>query len=59
MAWWNIGKAMEYAKQLTVKKSELYVKLDAKLGLEECNAQWNEKRGMILLPQPTKNGVLP
>ena len=59
MAWWNIGKAMEYAKQLKVKKSELYVKLDAKLGREECNAQWNEKCGMIFLPQPTKNGVLP
>ena len=59
MAWWNIGKAMEYTQQLKAERPELYAKLNAKLGREECYAQWNEKRGKILLTQPTKNGVLP
>lgn len=59
MAWWNIGKAMEYTEQLKTENPELFSKLDAKLGLEECYAQWSEKRGKILLPQPTENNVLP
>lgn len=57
MAWWNIGKTMEYTVQFKAEKPELYTRLDAKLGPEECYAQWDEKRGKILLPQPTQNGV--
>ncbi len=59
MAWWNMGKAMEYTDLLKAEKPELYAALDAKLGLAECYAKWTEQREKIFLTQPTENGVLP
>ena len=59
MAWWNIGKAMEYTQLLKSERPELYAELDAELGLESCFSQWSEKRDRIFLTQPTEDGVLP
>ncbi|MCD7754333.1 MAG: glycoside hydrolase family 65 protein, partial [Clostridiales bacterium] len=59
MAWWNMGKAIEYADLLRREKLELYATLNAKLGLDDCYAQWTEQRDKIFLTQPTENGVLP
>ncbi len=59
LAWWNIGKAMEYTEQLRAERPELYRQLDEKLGLAECYAGWCEKRDRIFLPQPREDGVLP
>ncbi len=59
MAWWNIGKAIEYTEQLREEKPELYRKLDEKLDLAACYPAWVEKRGKIFLNQPTEEGILP
>ncbi len=59
MAWWNMGKAIEYTELLKAEKPELYAALNAKLGLDDCYAQWTEQRDKIFLTQPTKEGVLP
>lgn len=59
LAWWNIRKAIEYAGLLQREKPELYAKLDAKLGLAECRAQWEEQADKIFLTQPNENNVLP
>ncbi len=59
LAWWNIRKALEYAELLEREKPELYAKLDAKLGLAACCAQWQEQADKIFLTQPNENNVLP
>lgn len=59
LAWWNIRKALEYAELLEREKPELYAKLDAKLGLAACRAQWQEQADKIFLTQPNENNVLP
>ncbi len=59
MAWWNMGKAIEYADLLWKEKPDLYQKLDEKLGLAACYEQWTAQRDKIFLTQPTEDGVLP
>ena len=59
LARWNIQKAIEYAEKLESDKSELYAKLDAKLGLASLRAQWADKVDRIYLTQPNEQGVLP
>ncbi|MCD8188891.1 MAG: glycoside hydrolase family 65 protein [Clostridiales bacterium] len=59
MAWWNMGKAIEYADLLWKEKPDLYQKLDEKLGLADCYEKWTAQRDKIFLTQPTEDGVLP
>ncbi len=59
MAWWNIGKAIEYTDYIREEKPELYKRLDEKLNLRECYPHWIKVRPKIYLTQPTEKGVLP
>ena len=59
MAWWNIGKALEYARSLKEEKPELYQALDKKLDLGQCESIWADCLDRIYLPKPREDGVLP
>ncbi len=59
MAWWNMGKAIEYVEELREKKPALYASLNEKLNLDACYGQWKEQRERIFLNEPTPENVLP
>lgn len=60
MAFWNIGKAMEYYLLLKEEKVEIFERLDKKLDLTETYKEWVDKRPKIYLPKPReKDQVLP
>lgn len=59
LVWWTIDKAIEYSELLQKEKSELYAKLDEKLGLSALREKWVEQVDLIFLTQPNEDGVLP
>ncbi|SMG57557.1 glycoside hydrolase family 65 protein [Paenibacillus aquistagni] len=52
MAYWNITKAMACMKQLREADSQVYQRLNEKLGLAERLKVWEEKSALIYLPKP-------
>lgn len=51
MAYWNITKAMACTKQLREADSQVYQRLNEKLGLAERLKVWEEKSALIYLPK--------
>lgn len=52
MAYWNIGKAIEYYQLLKEKEPELFAKLSEKMELERFYGEWLDKKDRIYLPAP-------
>jgi len=52
MAYWNIGKAIEYYQLLKENEPELFAKLSVKLELERVYQSWLDKKDKIYLPIP-------
>lgn len=59
MALWNLNKAIEYAEELQEIKPELYAALNSRLGLDDLIPVFKERAGLIYLPEPNENSVLP
>ncbi|GIP21942.1 glycoside hydrolase family 65 protein [Paenibacillus sp. J22TS3] len=59
MAHFNISLAIQYCDELKEKRPELFAELNSKLGLEAARPVWEEKLGLIYLPQPNEQNIIP
>lgn len=59
MAFWNLGKAIEYYELLREEKPELFQQLNKKLNLDENYPKWRDGVEKMYLPQPDADGILP
>lgn len=59
MAHWNMEKAMEYYQLLKDEKSEIFERLNEKLGLDEAYEAWKDGCENMYLPIPTEENILP
>lgn len=58
MAYWNIGKAMEYFQLLKTQKSDIFQELNEKMDLERFYKEWEDKKEKIYLPQPREKDLV-
>lgn len=55
----NFELALIYAKTLKETNNDLYTQLDAKLNLQKIVENIEQKRPLLILPQPNESGIIP
>jgi hypothetical glycosyl hydrolase len=58
MAYWNIGKAIEYYELLEKEDPSLLAKLSEKLDLGRVYKEWLDKKDKIYLPTPREGDLI-
>lgn len=58
MAYWNIGKAIEYYHLLKNNEPELFEKLSVKMELDRFYNEWLSKKDKIYLPTPREEDLV-
>ncbi len=58
-AYWNIKIAMEYYNILKEEKTDIFAKLNEKIGLDEVYIKWSQKVDKIFLPKPNDKLIVP
>jgi hypothetical glycosyl hydrolase len=58
-AHWNIKYAIALFESLQKNQPKTFARLSTKLSLKEAYQEWQEKVGLIYLPQPNEQGVIP
>lgn len=59
MSCFNVKLAIEYYEKIRKEKPELFAELDGRLSLGRYYKLWKEKVGLIYLPQPNSDKLIP
>lgn len=59
LAHYNIKLAKEYAATMAAERKEKYDELNRKLQIDEMISEIDEKLGLLYLPQPNEDGIIP